>query len=52
MQIGRFYKVYHGGLDNDPGKHLEPLVKWMARENLTQGSDQEQVGERENIYSF
>ena len=33
----RFCKVYHGGLDNDLGKLLEPLVKWMAHENLNGG---------------
>lgn len=34
LQIGRLCTIYRGWLDMDPGKHLEPIVKWMACENL------------------
>ena len=37
QKVNRFCKVYHGGLNNDLGKLLEPLGKWMAHENLNGG---------------
>ena len=46
MQTRGFSKVYHGGLDIDPGKLLEPVVKWMTRENVN-GKVIKSQGERE-----
>lgn len=48
LQIGRLCTVYCGGLDIDPGKYLEPIVKWVAYKNLNRKVTRSQG--KEGIY--